>query len=51
MPTPSIAKPSKIDTIWDFWLENMASGNPAADMVISWDGFYIFPNLSIVYIF
>jgi hypothetical protein len=24
-----IARPSKIDPVWDFWSENMPSGNPA----------------------
>jgi hypothetical protein len=28
MPTPSIARPSKIIPSLDFWFENMPSGNP-----------------------
>jgi hypothetical protein len=28
IPTSSIARPSKIYPDWDFWLENMSSGNP-----------------------
>jgi hypothetical protein len=27
----SIARPSKIYPIWDFWFENKASGNPDPD--------------------
>jgi hypothetical protein len=29
MPTSSIARPSKVYTIWYFWFEKKASGNPA----------------------
>jgi hypothetical protein len=29
MPITSIARPSKIYPNWDFWFENMPSGNPA----------------------
>jgi hypothetical protein len=29
IPTSSIARPSKIDSNWDFWFKNMPSGNPA----------------------
>jgi hypothetical protein len=29
MPTSSIARPSKIYPVWDFWFGNMPSGNPA----------------------
>jgi hypothetical protein len=29
MPTFSILRPSKIYPNWDFWFENIASGNPA----------------------
>jgi hypothetical protein len=29
IPTSSVARPSKIYPNWDFWFENMPSGNPA----------------------
>jgi hypothetical protein len=28
LPTSSIARPSKIYPNWNFWFENMPSGNP-----------------------
>jgi hypothetical protein len=31
MPTSSIARPFKIYPNWDFWFENMPSGNPAGE--------------------
>jgi hypothetical protein len=29
MPTSSVVRPFKIGPNWDFWLENIPSGNPA----------------------
>jgi hypothetical protein len=31
IPTTSFLRPSKIYTNWEFWHENIPSGNPAAD--------------------
>jgi hypothetical protein len=28
IPTSSVARPSKIYPNWDFWFENIPSGNP-----------------------
>jgi hypothetical protein len=38
MPS-SIERPSKIYPNWDFWLENMASGNPGAERFEDWMNF------------
>jgi hypothetical protein len=32
IPTSSIARPSNIHPNWDFWSENMPSGNPADEL-------------------
>jgi hypothetical protein len=34
--TFSIARPSKICPNWDFWFENMPSGNPGLDTFVTW---------------
>jgi hypothetical protein len=41
VPTFSIPRPSKIDPNWDFWYENMPSGNPDAD-----EGFFVWVSES-----
>jgi hypothetical protein len=33
IPTSSIARPSKIYPIWDFWFQNMPSGNSGPDVI------------------
>jgi hypothetical protein len=35
IPTSSIARPSKINPKWDFCFENIPSGNPGVDVMIS----------------
>jgi hypothetical protein len=35
IPTSSIASPSKIYPNMDFWFENMPSGNPGVDVMIT----------------
>jgi hypothetical protein len=35
VPTSSIARPSKIYPNWDFWFENIPSGNPGSLRAIS----------------
>jgi hypothetical protein len=35
MPTPSTARPSKIYPNWDFWFENIPSGNPGPMELVS----------------